>query len=432
MKFNQMELAPAILQAIEEQGYTTPTPIQQQAIPVILQGHDILAGAQTGTGKTAGFALPLLQLLQQQPSPKRPHPIRVLVLVPTRELAAQVYESFKAYGKHLPLTSELVFGGVNIHSQIKRLKKGADILVATPGRLLDLLYQKQIDLSQVQHFVLDEADRMLDMGFIRDIRKIIDVLPKNKQNLMFSATYDAPIKKLAEQLLNDPVEVAVARQNETAANINQRIYPVAKEDKRDLLAWLIGHGQWRQVLVFVRTKHGADKLVRQLVKNGIRSVALHGNKSQGARNRALQSFKDGEVTAMIATDIAARGLDIEQLPHVVNYDLPAVAEDYVHRIGRTGRAGNEGEAISLVSSEEAHLLHAIERLLKTKLPRVADTGYAPVSLDDIRKPKKKPASPAKKPAGKPRRHTNKAVNKPASPQRKRRKPAKKPTLKLKH
>jgi ATP-dependent RNA helicase RhlE len=430
MKFNQMELAPAILKAIDEQGYTTPTPIQQQAIPVILQGRDILAGAQTGTGKTAGFALPLLQILQQQPRPKRPQPIRVLVLVPTRELAAQVYESFKTYGKHLPLTAELVFGGVNIHSQIKRLKKGADILVATPGRLLDLLYQKQIDLSQVQHFVLDEADRMLDMGFIRDIRKIIEVLPKNKQNLMFSATYDAPIKKLAEQLLNNPVEVAVARQNETAANIKQLIYPVAKEDKRDLLAWLIGHGQWHQVLVFVRTKHGADKLVRQLVKNGIRSVALHGNKSQSARNRALQSFKDGEVTALIATDIAARGLDIEQLPHVVNYDLPAVAEDYVHRIGRTGRAGNEGEAISLVSSEEAHLLHVIERLLKSKLPRVADTGYAPVSLDDVRKPAKKKASPGKKPARKPSKNPRGTIKKPAGAQRRRQKPAKKPTLKM--
>jgi len=390
MNFTQMELAPPILKAIAEQGYTTPTPIQQQAIPVILQGRDILAGAQTGTGKTAGFALPLLQLLHNQPRPTLPRPTRVLVLVPTRELASQVYESFKAYGRHLPFITEQIFGGVNINTQIKRLAKGADILVATPGRLLDLMYQKKVDLSQVQHFVLDEADRMLDMGFIKDIRKIIQALPDKRQNLMFSATYEKEIKVLASQLLHDPVEVSVARDNKAADKIKQTIYPVSKEDKRELLSWLIGHGHWQQVLIFVRTKHGADRLVRQLIKDGIRSIALHGNKSQAARNRALQAFKQGEVTALVATDIAARGLDIEQLPHVVNFDLPSVAEDYVHRIGRTGRAGHEGEAISLVSPEEAYLLHGIEKLLKTKLPRVTDTGYAPVSLDNIKKPASKP------------------------------------------
>jgi len=390
MSFNQLNLSEPLLKAVAEQGYEKPTPVQEQAIPVILQGRDILAGAQTGTGKTAGFTLPLLQLLHNQPLPKKPHPIRALILTPTRELAMQVYESVNSYGKHLPLFAEVVFGGVSIHSQIKRLQRGADILVATPGRLLDLLYQKQVDLSQVQFFVLDEADRMLDMGFIRDIRKVIDVLPEQRQNLLFSATYSKEIKTLADQLLHDPVVVAVARENAAADTVSQSVYAIKKEDKRELLCWLIGDGNWQQVLVFVRTKHGADRLCKQLMNDGVRCAALHGNKSQGARTKALAGFKDGKVTALIATDIAARGLDIDQLPHVVNFDLPAVAEDYVHRIGRTGRAGAEGKAISLVASEEAHLLGAIEKLLKKQIPRVADTGYEPVSLNVEKKSKAKP------------------------------------------
>ncbi len=389
MTFNQLNLSEPLLKAIAEQGYDKPTSVQEQAIPVILQGRDILAGAQTGTGKTAGFALPLLQLLHNQPLPKKPHPIRVLILTPTRELAMQVYESVKTYGKHLPLFAEVVFGGVSIHSQIKRLQQGTDFLVATPGRLLDLLYQKKVDLSQVQFFVLDEADRMLDMGFIRDIRKVIDVLPEQRQNLLFSATYSKDIKILAEQLLNDPIEVAVARKNIAADTVSQSIYAIQRENKRELLSWLIGHGNWHQVLVFVRTKHGADRLCKQLINDGIRCAALHGNKSQGARTKALEGFKQGKVTALIATDIAARGLDIDQLPHVVNFDLPAVAEDYVHRIGRTGRAGTEGEAISLVTPEEAHLLGAIEKLLKKQIPRVAETGYEPVALNLDKKVKAK-------------------------------------------
>lgn len=389
MSFEQLDLSPPLLQAINEQGYKKPTPVQEQAIPFILQGRDMLAGAQTGTGKTAGFALPLLELMYKQPLPKKPHPIRALIITPTRELAMQVNESFKTYGKHLPLFSEQVFGGVSIHSQIKRLQKGVDILVATPGRLLDLLYQKKIDLSQVQFFVLDEADRMLDMGFINDIRKVIKVLPDKRQNLLFSATYSKEIKTLATQLLNNPVEVAVARENTTAENISQSIYAIKREYKRELLSWLIGDGHWQQVLVFVRTKHGADRLCKQLIHDGIHCAALHGNKSQNARVRALEGFKQGKVTALIATDIAARGIDIDQLPHVVNFDLPAVAEDYVHRIGRTGRAGSEGEAISLVTQEEAHLLGAIEKLLNRQIPRVADTGYEPVSLNLEKKPKAK-------------------------------------------
>ena len=389
MSFNQLDLSPPLLQAIEEQGYKKPTPVQEQAIPLILQGRDLLAGAQTGTGKTAGFALPLLQLMHNQPLPKKPHPIRALIITPTRELAMQVNESFKIYGKHMPLFSEQVFGGVSIHSQIKRLQKGVDILVATPGRLLDLLYQKKIDLSQVQFFVLDEADRMLDMGFINDIRKVMKALPDKRQNLLFSATYSKEIKILAAQLLNNPAEVAVARENITAENISQSIYGIKKEYKRELISWLIGDGHWQQVLVFVRTKHGADRLCKQLIHDGIHCAALHGNKSQNARIRALEGFKAGKVTALIATDIAARGLDIDQLPHVVNFDLPAVAEDYVHRIGRTGRAGAEGEAISLVTPEEAHLLAAIEKLLNKQIPRVADTGYEPVSLNVVKKPKVK-------------------------------------------
>ncbi len=404
MSFDHLELSPPLLKAIAEQGYSMPTPVQEKAIPLILQGRDLLAGAQTGTGKTAGFALPLLQLLHSQALPKKPHPIRALILTPTRELAMQVFESFKTYGKHVPIFSEVVFGGVSINIQISRLKQGQDILVATPGRLLDLMYQKKINLSQVQFFVLDEADRMLDMGFIKDIRKVMTALPKKRQNLLFSATYSKEIKQLASQLLDNPAEVAVARDNATADKISQSIYAIKRENKRALISWLIGDGEWQQVLVFVRTKHGADRLCKQLIKDGIRCAALHGNKSQGARTKALKGFKAGDVIALIATDIAARGLDIDQLPHVVNYDLPAVAEDYVHRIGRTGRAGAEGEAISLVSPEEAHLLGAIEKLLKKQIPRVADTGYEPVVLNPNKKMKvEQKARPSRrnKPAQKP-------------------------------
>lgn len=417
MLFNQLNLSEPLLRAIIDQGYTQPTPVQEKAIPLILQGKDILAGAQTGTGKTAGFSLPLLELLHAQPIPKKPHPTRALILTPTRELAAQVHKSFKAYGKYVPLFSEVVFGAVNINSQIKRLKQGADILIATPGRLLDLMYQKKIDLSQVQFFVLDEADRMLDMGFIRDIRKVIDTLPKQRQNLLFSATYSKDIKLLASQLLTNPVEILVAKENTTAENISQHVYAIKREDKRELLSWLIGDGKWQQVLVFVRTKHGADRLSKQLMRDGIRCNALHGGKSQGARTRALEGFKSRKITALIATDVAARGLDIDSLPHVVNYDLPAVAEDYVHRIGRTGRAGANGKAISLVCPEEASLLKAIEKLLNKKILRVEDTGYEPVSLDvNIKAPNKpKPKQNRNRPTNKKSKFRQKSI-KPTSKQ----------------
>ncbi len=402
MLFSELGLSEQLLKSVAEQGYQTPTPIQAQAIPVILQGRDVLAGAQTGTGKTAGFTLPLLQLLQQQPIPQKPRPVRVLILTPTRELALQVYESVKTYGKHLPFFAEAIFGGVSINPQIQKLQRGTDIVIATPGRLLDLIHQQHLDLSAVEHFVLDEADRMLDMGFIRDIRKIIGLLPNKRQNLLFSATYAPEINALAEQLLNDPVSIAVAKRNAAADTVSQIIYPIKREYKRELLSYLIGDGHWQQVLVFVRTKHGADRLCKQLIKDGIRCVALHGDKSQGARVRALDEFKNGSVTALIATDIAARGLDIDQLPHVVNFDLPQVAEDYVHRIGRTGRAGADGQAISLVDPEEGHLLAAIEKLLKREIPRVADTGYEKVSIDVV--PGKSQPSQRTRPSPKPASH----------------------------
>ncbi len=412
MQFDQLDLAEPLLLAVKDKGYQQPTPIQQQVIPLILQGKDVLAGAQTGTGKTAAFVLPLLQLLYSQAMPGRPRPIRVLILVPTRELAIQVYDNIKIYAEHLPLWTETVFGGVNINSQIKRLQRGSDLLVATPGRLLDLLYQKQVSLQAVNHFVLDEADRMLDMGFIRDIHKIMAYLPKSRQNLMFSATYSREIKLLAGEILVNPIEAAVDQQNAAANTVKQKIYPIKKENKRELISWLIGDGQWRQVLIFVRTKHGADRLCKQLQNDGIRCAALHGNKSQGARNRALAAFKQNEIIALVATDIAARGLDIIELPHVVNYDLPQVAEDYVHRIGRTGRAGVKGEAISLVSAEEAHLLYAIEKLINKKILRVEDTGFESVSLELAKKPSKSSAKPKKPQINKPRKQRTKP-NKPA-------------------
>ncbi len=368
--FSSLGLSESLLLAVHEKGYETATPIQAQAIPVILAGRDVLAAAQTGTGKTAGFTLPLLQLLSQH-TPTGTRPVRALVLTPTRELAAQVGESVSTYGKHLALRSTVIFGGVGITPQIDRLRRGVDILVATPGRLLDLHGQRAVDLSKIEILVLDEADRMLDMGFIHDIRRILKLLPAKRQNLLFSATFSDEIRLLTKGLLNDPASIEVAPRNTTAAAVTQSVYQVDKAEKHDLLSHLIQAGGWEQVLVFTRTKHGANKLAQQLERDGITAAAIHGNKSQGARTRALADFKQGEVRVLVATDIAARGLDIEQLPHVVNYELPNVPEDYVHRIGRTGRAGASGEAVSLVSGEERKLLLDIERLLKRKVPALA-------------------------------------------------------------
>jgi len=375
MSFDTLGLSAEILRAVSDQGYSEPTPIQRQAIPVVLQGKDLLAGAQTGTGKTAGFTLPLLQLLSGSAPAKGKRPVRALVLTPTRELAAQVGESVQTYGKYLPMKSAVIFGGVKINPQIDKLRRGVDILVATPGRLLDHAQQKTVDLSQIEILVLDEADRMLDMGFIHDIKKVLALLPKKRQNLLFSATYSDDIKRLANDLLDKPELIEVARRNTAAETVEQRVYPVDKQRKRELLSFLIGSNNWQQVLVFTRTKHGANRLAQQLERDGLTAAAIHGNKSQGARTRALADFKKGEVRVLVATDIAARGLDIDQLPHVVNFELPNVAEDYVHRIGRTGRAGNEGEAISLVCVDELKLLSDIERLIKREIPKVIVPGY---------------------------------------------------------
>ena len=414
MSFEQLGLTEKLLQAVAEQGYVTPTPVQLQAIPVILAGRDVMAGAQTGTGKTAGFTLPLLQLLDaQSTSHHKRRTVRALILTPTRELALQVFDSVKTYGKHLPLVAEVIYGGVSINEQIRKLRKGCDIIVATPGRLLDHVLQKNADLSTVNFLVLDEADRMLDMGFMPDLRKIISHLPKQRQNLMFSATYSTEIKSLAATVLKNAIEIAVARQNATADNIAERVYGINREYKRELLSYLIGSNNWKQVLVFVRTKHGADRLEKQLIQDGIRAVALHGDKTQGARVKALDYFKTGKAAVLVATDIAARGLDIDQLPHVVNYDLPQVAEDYIHRIGRTGRAGMNGEALSLVCPEEAWQLADIEKLLKREIPRVADTGYEPVSLKVANAPKK--LTPNKNTGKKDYRHTQKPNSHAAKP-----------------
>jgi ATP-dependent RNA helicase RhlE len=376
MSFASLGLSEELVRAVTERGYTEPTPIQAQAIPVILQGGDLMGGAQTGTGKTAGFTLPLLQRLMEKPVTGK-HFIRALVLTPTRELAAQVEESVRIYGKHLPLKSMMMFGGVNINPQIKQLHGRVDILVATPGRLLDHLQQKTVDLSHVEILVLDEADRMLDMGFIRDIKRVLAVLPKQRQNLLFSATFSDEIKLLADGLLNKPVLIEVARRNATAELIEQRVYPVDREKKRVLLTHLIKEHNWFQVLVFTRTKHGANNLADHLNKEGIPSLAIHGNKSQAARTRALAEFKTAKLQVLVATDIAARGIDIIELPHVVNYELPNVPEDYVHRIGRTGRAGSNGEASSLVCIDEKKLLSDIERLIKREIPVVQVPGFEP-------------------------------------------------------
>jgi ATP-dependent RNA helicase RhlE len=377
MLFNQLGLSAELLRAIDEKGYRQATPIQQQAIPLVLEGRDILAGAQTGTGKTAGFALPLLQRLQLSPDNRRS--VRALILTPTRELAAQVGESIRDYGRHTPFRTAVIFGGVSINTQIAKLKKGVDVVVATPGRLLDHMQQKTIDLSKIQILVLDEADRMLDMGFIRDIRKILKVMPKERQNLLFSATFSKEIRRLAADLLNAPTEIQVAARNTAVERVRQIVHPVDKRRKRELLSHRIGKENWKQVLVFTRTKHGANRLAGQLTADGLNSVAIHGNKTQAARTRALRDFKAGKVRVMVATDIAARGLDIDRLPHVVNYELPFVPEDYLHRIGRTARAGQEGHAVSLVCVDEQKLLNDIERLLKCEIEKEIVPGYEPDS-----------------------------------------------------
>jgi len=377
MSFNNLGLSAPLLKAIKEQGYTQPTPIQAQAIPVILQKKDILAGAQTGTGKTAGFTLPILELLTRSKPTKGKREIKTLILTPTRELAAQVGESVQTYSKYLPYKSTVIFGGVKINPQIAQLRKGVDIVIATPGRLLDHLSQKTIDLSHIDFFILDEADRMLDMGFINDIKKILTVIPKQRQNLLFSATYSNEIKKLSQRLLNSPTFIEVAKSNTSAQSVKQTVYPVDKVRKRELVTHLISDGDYKQVLIFTRTKHGANRLCGQLEKDGITSAAIHGNKSQNARTKALAEFKKGEIRVLVATDIAARGIDIDQLPYVINYELPNVSEDYVHRIGRTGRAGNNGEAISLVCVDEHEYLANIEKLIKKDIPKVWLKGFKP-------------------------------------------------------
>ncbi|MGN6525567.1 MAG: DEAD/DEAH box helicase [Burkholderiaceae bacterium] len=380
MNFDELGLAAPILRAVHEAGYTTPTPIQLQAIPAVLKGGDLLAGAQTGTGKTAGFTLPMLhRLLAAGPKKDaRGRPaIRALVLTPTRELAAQVEESVRTYGKHTGLTSMVMFGGVGMQPQVDRLRKGVDILVATPGRLLDHHQQKTLDLSHVEIFVLDEADRMLDMGFIHDIKKVLAVLPAKKQSLLFSATFSDEIKALADRLLDNPGLIEVARRNQTNEMIEQAVHPVSRDRKKQLLSHLIKQGDWHQVLVFTRMKHGANRLAEFLNDDGITAMAIHGNKSQTARTRALAEFKAGTLQVLVATDIAARGIDIDQLPHVVNFELPNVPEDYVHRIGRTGRAGAQGRAVSLVCVDEDLFLRDIEKLIKRQIPKEVVAGFEP-------------------------------------------------------
>jgi ATP-dependent RNA helicase RhlE len=367
MSFKDLGLNEELLQTIKSQGYTEPTPIQSKAIPEIFKGRDVLAGAQTGTGKTAAFALPLLQKLSEKKLSQKKRKPRALILTPTRELACQVNESVHSYGRKLKMTTTEVYGGVKINPQIDRFQKGVDLVVATPGRLLDHIQRKTIDLKNIEFLVLDEADRMLDMGFINDIRKIVKALPRDRQNLMFSATYSKSIKKLADTLLNNPVLVEVAKRNEATDMVTQYIHPVERGKKRQLLSSLIRDEKWKQVLVFTRTKHRANTLTRQLMADGIQAAAIHGNKSQSARTQALKNFKKGKVRTLVATDVAARGLDIERLPHVVNFDLPNVPEDYVHRIGRTGRAGQNGVALSLVCSEEQDLLTRIQKLLNHKI-----------------------------------------------------------------
>ncbi|WP_265948428.1 DEAD/DEAH box helicase [Dechloromonas sp. A34] len=420
MQFTDLGLKAELLRAVSEQGYDTPTPIQQKAIPAVMAGHDLMASAQTGTGKTAGFTLPILHRLCSGPNDRLTRVAktpRVLVLTPTRELAIQVEESVRTYGKHLPINSLAVFGGVGINPQIANLRRGVDVLVATPGRLLDHVQQRTVDLSKIEIFVLDEADRMLDMGFIRDIRKIIALLPKQRQNLMFSATFSPDIRELASGLLNNPVSVDVATRNTAAETVTQRVIETNREQKKELLCHLFATRGWHQVLVFARTKHGADALAKTLEKSGIKSAALHGDKSQGARTRALTDFKDGKLVALVATDIAARGLDIDALPFVINFELPNIAEDYVHRIGRTGRAGMEGEAISLVCHDERGSLRDIERLIKRDLEREVVAGFEP-SAHAAPRPVQPPRG-ARKPQQPGRPQGQKAPQKPGGPQQHR-------------
>lgn len=376
MSFNSLGLSDALLKAISKKGYTTPSPIQQKAIPPVLEGKDVLASAQTGTGKTAGFTLPILQLLSQGQH-LRHRPIRALILTPTRELAAQILSNIKEYSEFLDLRSTVIFGGVNQNPQVSQLRQGVDILVATPGRLIDLQNQGLISLSKVEILVLDEADRMLDMGFLRDIERILKILPVKRQNLMFSATFSKDIKKLAMGILHHPVQVEATPENTTVEAIIQKVFPTAKEKKTELIIKLISEGNWKQVLVFTRTKQGANKLTESMISAGIKAAAIHGNKGQGARTKALAGFKNGSLTALVATDIAARGLDIPLLPHVVNFELPNIPEDYVHRIGRTGRAGANGEAISLFSPDETVFLRDIEKLIGIKLPKENIKGFEP-------------------------------------------------------
>jgi ATP-dependent RNA helicase RhlE len=379
MSFENLGLIEPLLKAVHEAGYSTPTPIQAQAIPAVLSGGDLLAGAQTGTGKTAGFTLPLLHKLVSAPAspPSNRRVVRALILTPTRELAAQVEECVRVYGKYLPIKSMVMFGGVGMNPQIDALRRGVDVLVATPGRLLDHHQQGTLDLSHVEYFVLDEADRMLDMGFIHDIKRVLAILPPKKQSLLFSATFSDEIKALAERLLNNPKIIEVARRNATAETIAQKIHPVDRDRKKELLTHLIKSNDWHQVLVFTRMKHGANRLVEYLEKQDVSAMAIHGNKSQTARTRALADFKSGDLTVLVATDIAARGIDIDQLPHVVNFELPNVPEDYVHRIGRTGRAGADGEAVSLVCVDEDGFLADIEKLIKRSIPREVVPGFEP-------------------------------------------------------
>jgi len=376
MSFQSLGLSEALLKAVSKKGYTTPSPIQQKAIPPVLEGKDVLASAQTGTGKTAGFTLPLLHILSENPKEKF-RPVRALILTPTRELAAQVYANVREYSEFLSLKSAVIFGGVNQKPQVATIRQGVDILVATPGRLLDLQNQGLLSLKRIEIFVLDEADRMLDMGFLRDIQKVINSMPAKRQNLMFSATFSKDIKKLAHGILNNPVHVEATPENTTVEAISQQVYRVAKAKKTGLIIKLISEGHWKQVLVFTRTKHGANKLCEKMIKSNITAAAIHGNKSQGARTKALAGFKSGRVRVLVATDIAARGLDIPLLPHVINFELPNISEDYVHRIGRTGRAGASGQALSLVSADETSFLKGIEKLIEMKLPVAVIEGFEP-------------------------------------------------------
>jgi Superfamily II DNA and RNA helicases len=416
MGFSKLGLSDSILKAVTQQGYDKPSPIQEKSIPVVLEGKDLMAAAQTGTGKTAGFTLPILQLLSKG-QPTKSNQVRTLILTPTRELAAQVQDSVATYGKHLPLKSAVVFGGVKINPQMKKLRGGVDILVATPGRLLDLHSQNAVKFDQLEIIVFDEADRMLDMGFLPDIKRILKTLPPKRQTLMFSATFSDDIRKLAKSLVRNPVEISTTPRNTTVKSVKQWIHPVDKSKKQALLTHLIKEHSWYQVLVFSRTKHGANRIATQLGKKGITAAAIHGNKSQGARTRALADFKAGKVNVLVATDIAARGIDIVELPHVVNFDLPNVPEDYVHRIGRTGRAGSKGEAISLVSADEAKQLFDIERLIQNKLDRIMVDDFVPdhdvpESAKNILPPRNK--KPKKnKPRNKPRygKNSNSQENK---------------------